>query len=366
MSINEDWAYTEQCLQPAAESMGHLLARMRPHLATAILDGTPLWQLLDRASEIPVTMAAFPFGIEVPMHDPAPRADFGVSLTGASLTARHYQEQGHAQGAGPSSAGLAWLLDETDRETSLLRHVAGRKMGLEFDIDVAENGAYPDPGIFLYPVGDVLEGGAGRLKELRAVHDALVFAAGWDADAAERRQHERLYESLPAGRRIRGVGTFPSRKRVMRTTATGFRKAEEVVAYLQRNDWPGDVSAVGDLVGFFAGRKTFAYLGLHLDVTAAGVGPALGLSFYVQETQWLKDIKYWIPVLDAIGEQGVAVPGKLEELARWAGKSATLFTKSGPMMFVRGIHHIKLSITGGQVDAVKGYIFFLIMARRPK
>ncbi len=361
MSINEDWAYTETRLPVVAESMGHLLARMRQHISPGILDGTALWRLLDRAAEIPVTTAAFPFGIEVPLHVPEPRADFGVSLVGDSMTARKFQEQGHAQGAGTSAAGLAWILDETDREESLLRRTIGRKMMLEFDIDLSEAAAQTDPGIFLYPEGDVLEGGAGRLAALGAVHDALVFAGGWNPDLAERRELDRLYSLLPPDRRIRGVGTFPSRERVIRTTATGFRSASEVMAYLQRVGWPGDAAAVGEIVSFFDERRSFVYLGLHFDVTASGLGPALGLSIYVHEMDWLKDIRYWRPVIDAIGERDIAHPGKLEELASWSNGTASLFTKAGPLMFVHGIHHIKLSIIGDQVGPVKGYIFFLMM-----
>ena len=361
MSINEDWAYTETRLPAVADSMGHLLARIRQHISPGILDGIALWRLLDRAAEIPVTTAAFPFGIEVPLHVPEPRADFGISLVGDSMTARKFQELGHANGAGTSAAGLAWILDETDREDSLLRRTIGRKMGLEFDIDLSEEAVQTDPGIFLYPEGDVLEGGSGRLKALDAVHDALVCAAGWSPDAAERRELYRLYSLLPPDQRIRGVGTFPSRDRVIRTTATGFRTAGEVMAYLQCTGWPGDPAAVGEIVSFFDERRSFVYLGLHFDVTAGGLGPTLGLSIYVHEMDWLKDIRYWRPVIDAIGERDIAHSGKLEELASWSNATASLFTKVGPIMFVRGIHHIKLSINGDKVGPVKGYIFFLMM-----
>ena len=366
MSVREDWLHTEECLLPVAPSMGHLLARIRAHISSRLIDG-PWWErLLDRASETPATMAAFPFGFEIPLHDPVARADFGVSLVGDSHTAAHFRERGRSGDADPSTARLAWLLDETDRGDSLLRRAVGSKMMLEYDVDLAENGARPDPGIFLYPVDDVLAGDERRLPELGAVHDALVFAGGWSPDAAERRQLERLHAILTPGTLVRAVGTFPSRERTIRTAATGFRKADDVTAFLNRAGWPGCPSAVGDVVSFFDERGAFAYLGIHFDVTADGVGPELGLSFFAQEREWLKDIRYWTPLIDSIGERGYALPGKLAELAGWSTGSATLFTGSGPIMLVRGIHHIKLSITGDRVGPVKGYVFFLMMCARPE
>ena len=346
--------------------MGHLLARIRPHISSRLIDG-PGWEnLLNCACEVPVTMAAFPFGFEIPLQDPELRADFGVSLVGDSRTATYYQNKGHGKDAGSSTASrLAWLLDETDRKTSLLRRAIGRKMLLEYDIDIVKNRTLPDPGIFLYPVDDKLTDDGLQLPELGAIHDALVFAGGWSQDVAERRQVERLREILLPNTFIRAIGAFPSRERAMRFAVTGFRKADDVVTFLNRAGWPGQPSAVGDAVSFFDKRNAFAYLGIHFDITADGVGPVLGLSFFAREKEWLKDIRPWIPVIEAIGERRLALPGKLEELARWSTSSTTFLTKSGPMMLVRGIHHIKLSITDDQVGAVKGYIFFLMMSTPP-
>ena len=363
MSLNPDWARTERCLAPVAESMGHLLARLRPHISPRVLDGPALWRLLDRAAQVPVTTAAFPFGLEVPLHVPEPRANFGVSLVGGSLTAKYFQNAGNVEGTDPSLARLASILDKTDRETSILRRVVGRKMGLEFEID--EDAERTDPGMFLYPEGDVLIGGAGRFRELDTVHDALISACGWSHDPAERRALDCLYETLPSNRRIRRVGTCPSRERVIRTVATDFTTADEVTSYLERAGWTGDASAVGDMVSFLDERGAFVYLGLHFQVSANGLGPELGLSVYVHETDWLKDISHWAPAIEAIGERELALSGKLEELLKWSNGTATLLSEAGPIMLVRGIHHIKLSIVGGRVGPVNAYVFFLAMSMRP-
>ena len=37
-------------------------------------------RVLDCAAKLPITMAALPFGFELPLHESAPEADFGASL----------------------------------------------------------------------------------------------------------------------------------------------------------------------------------------------------------------------------------------------------------------------------------------------
>ena len=364
--MREVWALTEERLLREAGSMGELLVQIRPHISARLIDGRGWERLLERAGEVPATMAAFPFGFEIPLHDPRPKADFGVTLVGESRTAALYQERNQSGDADPSAARLAWLLDETDREDSLLRRVVARKMLLEYDIDVAPGGERQDPGVFLYPVGDARAGDGRRLEELGAVHDALVFVSGWSPDANERRQLEQVYRTLTPDTLVKAVGTFPSRERAIRIAVTGFRKARDVVAFLERAGWPGQRSVVDATVSFFEERNAFAYMGVHFDVHASSVGPTLGLSFFAQEQEWLKDIRHWIALIDGLREQGYGLSEKLSELANWSTGSTTLFARSGPIMLVRGIHHIKLAITGDQVEQAKGYVFFLMMSAPPK
>lgn len=365
MSVREDWVYTEERLEQLTGSMAQLLVAIRPHISARMIDGEGWHKLLERANEVPATLGAFPFGFEIPLQDARPIADFGVTLVGGSRTAAGYQERNRSGKTDRSAATLAWLLDETDREDSLLRRVVGRKMLLEYDIDPALGGEQPDPGVFLYPVDDVLGAGSERSEELGAVHDALAHAGGWDQDPAERRELERLYRTLQPDTLIRACGTFPSRERTMRIAVTGFRTANSVATFLRRAGWPGSVDAVDAIVSFFEAHKAFAYLGAHFDITRDGTGPRLGLSFFAQEKEWLKDIRYWTALIDGMSKQEYVLPEKLEELARWSTGSTTLMSKSGPIMLVRGIHHIKLVITGDQVGQAKAYVFFLMMCRRP-
>ena len=366
MSVREDWVYTEERLADLTGSMAQLLMAIRAYISARLIEGDGWQELLVRASEVPATLGAFPFGFEIPLQDERTTADFGVTLVGGSRTAAGYQERNRLGETDRSAATLAWLLNETDREDSLLRRAVGRKMLLEYDIDPMPGDERPDPGVFLYPVDDVLASGSERLRELDAIHDALAHVGGWDQDPAERRVLRRLYRTLPPDTLIRACGTFPSRERTMRIAVTGFRTACDVRAFLERADWPGSAAAVEDTVSFFETRQAFAYLGVHFDITGDGVGPRLGLSFFAREREWLKDIRFWTALLDSLNGQEYALSDKLQELTRCSTGSTTLMSRSGPIMLVRGIHHIKLVITGDQVDQAKAYVFFLMMCKRAK
>jgi len=366
MSINEAWVATEERLGREADSMADLLTRIRPQISARLIDGPGWERLLERAQETPATMAAFPFGFEIPLQDPAPRADFGVTLVGDSRTAALYQARGRSGEADASTAGLAWLLDETDREDSLLRRVVGRKMLMEFDVDPSPDREHQAPGVFLYPVEGALTGDRRQVGALGAVHDALAHACGFGPVAAERRQLERVYRLLEPGTLIKAAGAFPARERAIRIAATGFRSAPGVIAFLERVGWPGDAAVAGATVSSFEERSAFAYLGVHLDIDANGVGPSLGLSLFPNDNEWLKDIRHWAAIIDVIGERSYGLAEKLEELARWSTGSTTLFGRAGPLMLVRGIHHIKLVIREDRVEQAKGYVFFLMMSVRPK
>lgn len=164
MTVNEDWVYTEERLKPVAGSMGQILAQIRPWISDRLVGGNGWDRPLERAVETPATMGACPFGFEIPLLDARPVADFGVTLLG---------------------------------------------------------GSRPDPGVFLYLVDDVLAGGGDRLRELNAVHEAVVRAGAqavgrppltnagkWIGSAG---RCGRTHRSGPSARSRRGTGRCESR-----------------------------------------------------------------------------------------------------------------------------------------------------------
>ena len=363
VELIEKLSATEESFAQEADSLGAFLERLRSHVPPALI-GDPEWKrLLERVYPLPVTMAAFPFGFELPLHEARPRADFGAPVIGGSRSTAFFEEAGRATGASPSAAGIARLLAATEAEDSPLRRIAGRLVGLEWDIDSTGDGLQPDPGIFLYANKGALVGDRSPrgLRDLGVMADAIASATGTDLDTATRRQVEGLYFAMEPESMIGGVGSFPARGGGLRLTMEGFRKPGSAAAFLERAGWPGPCPFIASIVSRYQERRAFAYMGVSLDVEADGVGPALGLSFYAGETGWVEDIRYWRPLLSGMQEDGLAVPEKLSALAdAWSGSEAVLGA-SGPFVLLRGIHHIKFTVTGDRIEQVKAYVFMLLL-----
>ncbi|MDE0250698.1 MAG: hypothetical protein OXK72_06790, partial [Gammaproteobacteria bacterium] len=106
--------------------------------------------------------------------------------------------------------------------------------------------------------------------------------------------------------------------------------------------------------------------GVNIDVQEEGVGPTLGLTLIVKQ-RYTKDSRYWLdgltdwdPFLDALGHEDLVATEKLTALADWVSKPTTLFAKSGRIVMLRGIHHIKLVISENQLRKAKAYVFMVL------
>lgn len=364
MDIVKQYLATEDRLLCEADSMGDFMDGLRNRFSPRLIGDRGWEDTLRRARELPVTMAAFPFGFEVPLHISSPVVDFGVSLIGGTQTAEYFEKKGQTESADTSVISVANLLRKTKSEDSLLRRIAGSKMLFEYDIDSAPHGTSPEPGIFLYPDKKVLigDGGSQRLRDFGIVVDAVASVTGWDLNAIERKQLERVYMALTPEVSIWGIGVFPSRGKGIRLTVVGFRKTSDVRSFLERVDWPGQHSTIDAIALGLEKRDAFVYMGVHMDIDENGVGPKLGLSFYAQETEWLKDIQHWTPLIEGLREEGHVVSEKLSELVNWSAGPETLSGKSGQFMLLRGIHHIKSVLVEDQVDQIKAYLFLLMFS----
>jgi len=135
--------------------------------------------------------------------------------------------------------------------------------------------------------------------------------------------------------------------------------------------WRGPHPVVAATVSQFEKRRAFVNLGLHFDVRGAGLGPALALSFLAKDRMpndpayWVDKPDQWMAFIDGIREAGLAVPEKLSELTNWSSGAETLFGKAGPFVLLRGIHHMKLVLTGDRFGQIKGYIFLLMCSWPP-
>ena len=366
MDIDEAVTLTQDRLAEEGGTMGDLLANFRRKVAPSLIGAREWERILECAGRFPVTMGALPFGFELPLHERTPEADLGLSLASGTRPAAFFRERAHADKTDETAGSIVRLFDQIDAEDSPLREIVGRKLMLEYDIGSARNGERTRPGMFLRPGERPIIGANGQARDVATVVDALVSCVGWQCSDAERKHVERAYLVQPEDTRLDSFGVFPSRSRTIRLAIMGFRTQRAVRSYLENAGWPGRISAVDSVISRFRERADIVRTGLNIDVLEHGLGPALGLTLIVKQ-RYTKDSRYWLdgltdwdPLLDALSREDLVVPEKVESLAGWVSKATPLFAKSGQYVLMRGIHHIKLVVSEGQLSKVKAYVFMVL------
>ena len=366
MDIDEAVALTQDRLAEEGGTMGELLRHFRNRVSPILVGDSEWERILDCARKLPVTMGALPFGFELPLHERRPEADFGVSLSSGTRSAAFFRERARTDRTDETASAIARLFRQMDAEDSPLRDIVGRKLMLEYDIGSARDSECSRPAMFLRPGERPILGARGQSNDVGMVVDALVSCAGWERNDAERENVERIYQVQPKDTRMDSFGVFPSRSRTIRLAIMGFKTQQELCSYLETTGWPGRISAVDAVISRFKERANVARTGANIDVQEEGIGPTLGLTLIVKQ-RYTKDSRYWLdgltdwdPILEALSHEDLVVPEKLAALAGWVSKPTTLFAKSGRYVFLRGIHHIKLVISGNQLRKVKAYVFMVL------
>lgn len=371
MNIDEAVLLTQDRLAEEGGTMADLLERFRNRISTTLI-GEREWQLvLDRARQLPISMGAQPFGFELPLHDVRPVADFGVSMASGNRSGDFYEERARADDSDETASAVKRLFTEMESEDSRLREIVGRKLMLEYDIGSAPGSKASLPGMFLRPNDCTLSGGGGFEQEVGTVVDALVASVGWERNADEQKNIERVYLAQPDDTRMDSFGVFPSRERTIRLAIMGFNEQDTICDYLENTGWPGDPSAVDSVISRFRERADIVSTGANIDVRADGMGPALGLTPIVKQ-RYTNESRYWIdgqtdwdPVLEALRHEDSVVAEKLAALGDWASKPTTLFGRTGPFILLRGIHHIKLVIADNKLEKVKAYLYMVLSGALP-
>ena len=362
---DEAVALTQDRLAEEGGTMGDLLGHLRNRISPTLV-GDPQWErVLECARKHPITMGALPFGFELPLHEPLPQADFGVSLTSKSRPAAYFRERALAD---ETARAVTRLFEVMDAEGSPLREIVGRKLMLEYDIGSAGDSERSFPGMFLRPGERPILGACGQADDVSLVVDELVACVGWQTSDAERKSAVRAYLAQPEDTRLDSFGIFPSRSRSIRLAVMGFKTRQELGSYLKNTEWPGEIPAVESVITRFRERANIVRTGVNLDVREDGLGPTLGLTLIVRQ-RYTKDSRYWLdgltdwdPFLEALSHEDLVVPEKLAALAGWVSKPTILFAKSGRYVLLRGIHHIKLVIDGNELREAKAYVFMVISA----
>ena len=371
MIIDEAVMLTQDRLAQEGGTMGELLGHFRNRISPILIGGREWGRILECAGELPVTMGALPFGFELPLHTRRPEADFGVSVASGTRSAAFFRERARTEKTDETARAITRLFRQMDAENSPLRAIVGRKLMLEYDIGSAREGERALPGMFVRPGERPTMGARGQVDDVALVVDALVSCVGWETNDAERENVERAYLEQPGDTRMDSYGVFPSRSRAIRLAIMGFKSRQDICSYLENTGWPGRISAVDAVISRFQETVNIAGTGASLDVREEGVGPTLGLTLIVKQ-RYTKDSRYWLdgltdwePFLEALSQEDLVVPEKLRALAGWVSKPTTLFGKSGRFVLLRGIHHIKLVISGNRLREAKAYVFMVLSGAVP-
>ena len=366
MDTQEAVTLTQDRLAQEGDTLDELLGYFRKRVSPVLIGDAEWARILECARRHPITMGAFPFGFELPLHDRSPRADFGVSLTSGTRTAAAFLARAETGQSDETVAAITRLFGHMEAEHSPLRDIVGRKMMLEYDVGTAGTDEPPQPGMFVRPGERPVIGACGQARDVSTVVDALVSSVGWERDEAERRNVERAYLAQPGDTRMDSFGVFPSRSRSIRLAIMGFTGKPALRGFLENTGWPGEPDAVDAVIARFEERTNIIKTGVNIDVRADGLGPTLGLYFIVKHRQtnearyWLDGLTDWDPFLEALGQEALVIPEKLGALAGWASKPTPLFGKSGRYVLLRGIHHVKLVISGDALQQAKGYLFMVL------
>ena len=248
------------------------------------------------------------------------------------------------------------------------KKLSGGRLMLEYDIGSASADEPSVPGMFLRPGERPINGACGQMCDVATVVEALISCMGWEMSESKRKILQRVYRAQPEDTRMDSIGIFPARSQAIRLAIMGFRSEREVCSYLEETGWPGEISAVDSVIARFKQRASIVRNGINIDVEDNGLGPTLGLTLIVKQ-RYTKDSRYWLdgltdwdPFLNALGHEELIVPEKLTELADWVSKPTALFAKSGRYVLLRGIHHIKLVVSGNQLQKAKAYVFLVLSA----
>ena len=368
IDVRQKTSLTEERLTPIADSLGDLLEQLRGRIPTQLIAGHDWERVLTLARGFPVTFAGFPHGFELPLHEARPSADLGITLVGSTRSGDYFERKAQEEDVEPYVERIIRLLGKTVGDTPL-RQICGRKTILEFDIASAPGEQSPEPGFFLRGVERLVTGGRGEQgqQDVCVMLDGIAVATGWDL-TGYRRCAEQVYQALGPDTRIESLGVFPARDKSIRFAVAGFRCADDIGTFLERIDWQGNHSTITSTASRFAARKAFAYLSVHIDVQATGIGPTLGLGFMTRDMAptdgryWIDSPKYWSTLIKSMREDGLGLPDKLSALAGWSTPAELLYGNAGAVVLMRGIHHIKLVSSGDHFDKVKGYVFMLMGA----
>ena len=364
----EKYKIGERRLGIEADNFGKILELIGDHIPLQLIDQAARNKLIVQTGQLPSTLATFPFGFELSMGKAQKSADLGVSVVGgATQTADFFRNEGQLPSAAPSLSGFAQLLEDTRFEDSPLSSIMNHKFMLEFDIASAGGDKCPPPGLCARPHERMRNKEHEFANEIASIAHRLAESVNWQVNPDEQRLVTKICRSLEPHMRVETLAVFPARRRFIRMAIAGFQSSDEVMQYLKKIGWKRQSHAhIESLATYLQKQVGIPVMGLSIDIEDGAYGDMLGVTLYYNK-QHPADPGFWIdsPVLwdDAIRLLDLHNHGlseKMTALARFQSAPEMLFGKSGNLLLIRGIHHMKFVLGKERINGLKSYIFFLI------
>jgi len=239
------------------------------------------------------------------------------------------------------------------------------EMWLEFDVatnaDLATTAA--TPGFFLHlahgarAAGSPFERVENAQRALRVLHDV----SGVDFSSAAALALARCVRALRAGASLLYLGCFPHRSNLVRLCVLGLADAA-IAEYLERVDWPGDVTEVNALITPFSRASTRpgrAVAIVHLDIGESGesIAPTVGFELgFARASQSAGRIEEQA-VLDTLVRESLCTSAEREALATWPmSRISTMRHELWPSVVTRRLNHVKLTHAPGRPTFAKAYL----------
>jgi len=255
---------------------------------------------------------------------------------------------------GPEHAGAAWqgiaaVMQAWNEEGSSLHHAMD---GAWVEFDLHGGGAPPIAPSLFVDFSDGVQHAATWAVRTAALHEVAHLLG--HASSAQAAKVDAAVSSLPAHAVLLYAGfMLPRGGDAVRLCVMGLARPE-LVTWLRRVGWPGDVDALAAIMTLLArpdgGAQPQPAI-LHVDI-GAEVGGGIGVEYPFARRPQLSGVIAERGVLDTLVAAGLVTATDRDAVARWAGaERRTMPHELWPSLLVRRLNHVKLVLDDGGLRA---------------